>query len=130
MVVSLVGHGTLHCPLRKKSTLLPRWKDVHVWQHIHQKDLAKCLAKWLSVCLRTKWLWVRVQLQSLNAFHLLVYYNRWSWSTMQSTFTFHLFFQLPQALSHCKCQYKPFINWFEFYLFYYKCWLNYLAATA
>ena len=24
------------------------------------------LAKWLSVCLRTKWLWVRIQLQSLK----------------------------------------------------------------
>ena len=24
------------------------------------------LAKWLSVCLRTKWFWVRVQLQSLD----------------------------------------------------------------
>ena len=31
-------------------------------------SLAKCviLAKWLSVRLRTKWFWVRVQLQSLN----------------------------------------------------------------
>ena len=27
--------------------------------------LAK-LANWLSVCLRTKWFWVQVQLQSLN----------------------------------------------------------------
>ena len=24
------------------------------------------LAKWLTVCLRTKWFWVRVQLQSLH----------------------------------------------------------------
>ena len=31
------------------------------------------LAKWLSVCLRTKWLWVRVQLQSLKlGKHLLI----------------------------------------------------------
>ena len=27
-------------------------------------NIERSLAKWLSVCLRTKWLWVRVQLQS------------------------------------------------------------------
>ena len=33
----------------------------------------KCyLAKWLSVCLRTKWLWVRVPSQSLNVFNMFV----------------------------------------------------------
>ena len=33
------------------------------------------LAEWLSVCLRTKWLWVRVPLQSLsvNLFYLIVH---------------------------------------------------------
>ena len=29
------------------------------------------LAKWLTVRLRTKWFWVRVQLQSLNLFQLV-----------------------------------------------------------
>ena len=38
-----------------------RW--VLATQLNHLKKLAS-LAKWLSVCLRTKWLWVRVQLQS------------------------------------------------------------------
>ena len=30
-------------------------------------------AKWLSVCLRTKWMWVRVPLQSLNLQLLLLF---------------------------------------------------------
>ena len=30
--------------------------------HLYQASLGK----WLSVCLRTKWLWVQVLLQSLN----------------------------------------------------------------
>ena len=35
------------------------------------------LAKWLSVRLRNKWLWVRVQLQSLKTIQvrLIMYYN-------------------------------------------------------
>ena len=34
------------------------------------------LGKWLSVGLRTKWLWVRVQLQSLKIFHMTKLKNR------------------------------------------------------
>ena len=34
--------------------------------HLVCKPTLKHLAKWMSVCLRTKWLWVRVQLQSLK----------------------------------------------------------------
>ena len=30
---------TFYCPLiRKRCTLLPERTDVHIWQHIHQKD--------------------------------------------------------------------------------------------
>ena len=35
---------TFHCPLRnKRCTLLPEITDVHIEQHIHQKDLNLCL---------------------------------------------------------------------------------------
>ena len=34
--------------------------------HLVRKRTLNNLAKWLSVCLRTKWFWVRVQLQSLK----------------------------------------------------------------
>ena len=35
---------TFYCPLRKKRcTLLQEGKDVHIQQHIHQKDLKICL---------------------------------------------------------------------------------------
>ena len=43
---------------------------------------------------------------------------------------FYLTFQLPPAPSHWSshCRYKPFIKPIKFYLFRYKCWLNYLSA--
>ena len=44
-------------PTRTHSLLVRKWTLNH---------LAK-LAKWLSVCLQTKWLWVQVLLQSLNS---------------------------------------------------------------
>ena len=47
----------------------------------------------------------------------------WAWSTIQITFIFYPYFQLPWALSYCR--YKPFINSFKCHLFRYKCWLNY-----
>ena len=33
---------TFYCPLRR-CTLFPKGKDVHIQQHIHQKDLKLCL---------------------------------------------------------------------------------------
>ena len=47
----------------------------------------------------------------------------WASLTIQITFIFYPYFQLPWALSYCR--YKPFINSFKFHLFRYKCWLNY-----
>ena len=40
----------------------------HVWLQLDSNHLAKLasLAKWSSVRLRTKWFWIRVQLQSLH----------------------------------------------------------------
>ena len=50
----------------------------------------------------------------------------WFWSTMQSTFTFFpSFIGIFQSFSYCK--YKLFINSFQFYLFYCKCWLSYFS---
>ena len=39
---------------------------IHLTDKIREQCKLASLAKWLCVCLRTKWLWVRVQLQSLK----------------------------------------------------------------
>ena len=39
---------------------------LHRYVLTTQLNYLACLAKWLSVCLWTKWLWIRVQLQSLK----------------------------------------------------------------
>ena len=68
--------------LNEHSTIQPNWPNDcgHVtWQehavkwtvqisthNTAQLNHLASLTKWLSVCLRTKWLWVRVQLQSLK----------------------------------------------------------------
>ena len=35
----------------------------------HSSIICASLTKWLSVCLRTKWLWVRIPLQSFKGLH-------------------------------------------------------------
>ena len=39
---------------------------IQLTDKIREQCKLASLAKWLCVCLRTKWLWVRVQLQSLK----------------------------------------------------------------
>ena len=48
---------------------------VHKWRLSHLAKLAS-LAKLLSVCLWTKWLWVWVQLQSVKNYVNLIYVNQ------------------------------------------------------
>ena len=54
---------------------------IRIHNHLVRKQtlnhLAKLasLAKWLSVCLRTKWLWVRIPLLSLNLLFILKEHN-------------------------------------------------------
>ena len=56
------SESTLYCCLNVKELLARNRREI--W------NLSDCsLAKWLSVRLRTTWLWVRVQLQSLNGDH-------------------------------------------------------------
>ena len=43
-----------------------QWNAPHRWVLTTQLNHLASLAKWLSVCLRTKWLWVRFRLQSLK----------------------------------------------------------------
>ena len=37
------------------------------------------LAKWLSMCLRTKWLWVRITLLSNKPFVLIKQQSKWNY---------------------------------------------------
>ena len=53
------------------------WTQNHLvckWT-LHQVAKLTSLAKWLSVCLQTNWLWVRVQLQSLKCEIFLLFPN-------------------------------------------------------
>ena len=54
------------------------------------------LAKWLSVRLRTKWLWLRVQLESLNPIALVAYVG------ILATCRFHLVFHYLFLQKHSK----------------------------
>ena len=84
------GDSTLYSCLNVKEPLARRRR--HIWSlsdyngtrtHSHLvckqtlNHLAKLasLAKWLSVCLRTKWLWVRIPLLSLNLLFILKEHN-------------------------------------------------------
>ena len=46
----------------------------HQFANSFERKLAS-LAKWLSVCLRIKSFWVGFQLQSLEKYHLIEYFN-------------------------------------------------------
>ena len=51
--------------IRRERSLISSWKEIleHACYY-HYKATPTSLAKWLIVRLRTKWLWIRVQLQS------------------------------------------------------------------
>ena len=56
----LQSESTFYSCLNVKELLAQSRREIWRWSD------CRCLAKWLSVCLRTMWFWVRVQLQSLH----------------------------------------------------------------
>ena len=74
------SESTLYSCLNVKE--LFAWRKRKIWslseynwtrnqKHLVCKQTLNHLAIWLSVCLRTKWFWVRVQLQLQTKFHLV-----------------------------------------------------------
>ena len=67
------SESTLYSCLNVKELLARSRREIWRWSNL---NLKASLAKWLSVRLRTKWFWVRVQLQkyviSRNVFKLLI----------------------------------------------------------
>ena len=53
--------------LKQAQSLKFKWLQLDsIQNHLVRKWTLNHLAKWLSVCLQTKWFWVRVQLQLLK----------------------------------------------------------------
>ena len=66
---------TFYCPLRKKRcTLLPEGKDVHIQQHIHQRDLNLFLPLYYygKVIVELE----KTQIRNLNVFMVLVIWTK------------------------------------------------------
>ena len=72
---TIPSESTLYSCLNVKELLA--WSRCRIWRlsgcnwirtqnHLVHKKTLNHLAKLLSVCLRTKWFWVRIQLQSLD----------------------------------------------------------------
>ena len=55
---------------RRHIWILSDSNDIRTHDHLGRKRTLNPWAKWLSVCLRTKWLWVRISLLSLENIHV------------------------------------------------------------
>ena len=94
------SESTLYSCLNVKE--LFAWSKREIWSlsecnwtrnqnHLVCKQTLNHLAIWLSVCLGTKWFWVRVQLQLQTKFHLvykqtlnhLAKRTKWDWVQVQ-----------------------------------------------
>ena len=95
---------------------------IHVYDGTYVTPVS--LAKWLSVRLRTKWFWVRVQLQSLTHFNHLKPWNfTSSWRMVKNTIKLQksLF---PQKISK-KMQRKPGRKCFlHLRVWHHLCWIQ------
>ena len=63
MTVMLYCHVTYEFQIESTLYSFPECQGAHCSKHAS--------AKWLSVCLRTKWLWVRIALLSLKVANVL-----------------------------------------------------------
>ena len=76
------SHSILLAWNRQKIWSLSNWSSTWTYNHlVHKRTLNRLakpvsLAKWLSVCLWTKWLWVPVQLQSRRG--IFAIFSRWT----------------------------------------------------
>ena len=99
-----------------------RWSDCN-WtrtqNHLVLKRTLNSLAKWLSVRLRTKWFWVRVQLQSLHNINLIkaTYFRKFN--------SFRFLIKLWLHLIRCSRRRKLFISKSCFSSHYLSCLQSY-----
>ena len=73
------GESTLYSCLNVKELLARSMREIwrlsdcnwtRTQNHLVRKRTLNHLAKWLSILVRTKWFWVRVQLQELHIFNI------------------------------------------------------------